>query len=831
MQTKYTLYSSIVICLILLFSSCSTINRSTRFKKVTREYSLNYCGDVIKAPVTELNNEIWIVFSDREANTTYQNPGGKVKLKEAGFLEPFLVIKEKGEYLCLVKYDPEIIDPSLLVNKIKNRSKVQYYGWVHKSKLILSRQSVTDIGTGFKDKAISIISDTTAVFQSKTFIKSDSIVIYRDEALTKEQGKLPFYEMLYILKTSKDNKKALISRKPLLSPDGVQSEVLGWVHASFVKNIGQRLHVDASTIPSSYYTFFSSKSAYNDTLYVDKGYFDESFSFSNRKNTGIKHAPVLFYKNTSNDGVSFRTGLPMNVADPSSYYVLNVDGNKVGYHKYREWEKSLRKLNLIFVFEGKKAVMESYPKIVNVIQNLQPKFEDENDIFSYKFGAVFAYQGNSVQAQTKTIGFTDSFSDMMEQLDVETENMVRQRPLPLKDTWSGLRKAVDMLKNSASKDETNILVVLGESGNSERIDSVLVNRIAETNCRVLGFQLHGEENNTGNNFVLQISDLITYYSDKQSVKKREKIVFPDQVKPYNRFRESSKNVYSLDYPNNSMSQGWVLFPEKSVDLPLNSLALGIDTLIFEVKSDNDMLVNSLEKAFNSTAKYRMEYSPLWLRYNRTDKSELPVKHPNIDADFPMWYMPTQPLLFTNADKDDLRYNLLLSERELRDLMTFLRDISANEVDYKYKGKKEKPKKICNCPDDELIEDEIYFNQDMPALEYMNTNKIRAALQKIYLEGLSYCRLCKHSTKDMKRMSIAEAHRIITGSPTQNLTLRQCSVDDIKKKKVLTDRELDELITYFKAKKETLERLLTTKQIQKFDSNGETYYWINQSLLP
>jgi hypothetical protein len=77
---------------VFLLSSCGSVNTFTRLKRTPREYSLNYCYSDLRAPKSKLNKETWIVFSDRDNNDTYQNPGGKVRLKQMSFMEPFFVI-------------------------------------------------------------------------------------------------------------------------------------------------------------------------------------------------------------------------------------------------------------------------------------------------------------------------------------------------------------------------------------------------------------------------------------------------------------------------------------------------------------------------------------------------------------------------------------------------------------------------------------------------------------------------------------------------------------------------------------------------------------------
>mgnify|MGYP000323275690 CR=1 FL=1 len=53
------------------------------------------------------------------------------------------------------------------------------------------------------------------------------------------------------------------------------------------------------------------------------------------------------------------------------------------------------------------------------------------------------------------------------------------------------------------------------------------------------------------------------------------------------------------------------------------------------------------------------------------------------------------------------------------------------------------------------------------------------------------------------------------------------VKDLRKKKMITDAELDMLIEYFKEKK----KLLDEAAGKPFQSNGQTYYWISRDLLP
>lgn len=816
---------------ILFLASCSSpINRSTRFKKIPREHSLNFCGENVRGPKTDHNKEVWIVFSDTEGKYTLQNPGGVVKFKKTKFMEPFFVIKEKGEYLCLVKYDPQLNGNDLTTTKLKNRQNAQYYGWMNKADLLLSRQSVTDIATGFKSKSLSIISDTMAVAHANLFIKNDSVQTFKDDRLSIEGNKIPLHELIYTVKYSEDRKKRLMARKATVTPDSVDTEILGWLPASLTYDIGQRLYVDTDKMPNNLLSFKSKEQ----TDFLPVYHNEMDYSHTTYRENALKYAPVYHYNSGSNI-VSFKTSLPMPLTRRNSYYVRNVNGDRITFNQFKQWEKDFRKINVIFVLEGKKLVIDSYSKVMNAIQNMQPMFDAEGDIYNYRFGAVMAFQGQN-SPLIKKLDLTGSYSDLIDFINKEDEVIDQYRPLSSRNTWVGLEAATDLIYPSHSN-ETNILIVIGEAGDvhhdeenngfyTEEMNQALIDKISNANVRVLGFQLHGERSTAGNNFVLQISSLIDNYANKVMQKKRSKIVYPDQIIPYNRFKERSKNIYSLDFPDNSMTQGWILFPQKDNDQPLNNLISSVDTLILDVKKDNDSMVAHLDRAFRELGKYQTQLDSLWIGYHNIGMSE--NKKSMIDAKYPMWYLPSQSLVFDDAMNETLDYKLLLSEDEFDDLLGFLRDISINEVDYVYKGKKKEAKDICNCPEDYIIDTPETAVEDA---KFRNTKKIRKSLYNLYLKLLNDCRICTPDKNILNHYSLADVQLMITGCPSSTPQLNKYILNDIKDHKKISDGELQQLILYFKDKKENLENLLTTKQIYKFESNGENYYWISQDMLP
>ena len=157
------------------------------------------------------------------------------------------------------------------------------------------------------------------------------------------------------------------------------------------------------------------------------------------------------------------------------------------------------------------------------------------------------------------------------------------------------------------------------------------------------------------------------------------------------------------------------------------------------------------------------------------------------------------------------------------------------VDYKYeavKKKKQAKVDICDCPDDYLQTDAeestVRVKTDsLNAPEYASTRRVRRKLVRHFLSGRNRDRYCKVGRKTFLRMPLSEALQRFTSCPTDYPFFEVYRVKDLRKKKMITDAELDMLIEYFKEKK----KLLDEAAGKPFQSNGQTYYWISRDLLP
>lgn len=825
-KNKLTLCAAI----LLLITSCAPVHRFTRVKKIPRKYSLNYCVGDIKAPRSDLNKDPWVVYSDREKNESFNKRGGKVKAKDMDYLDPFLIIGKKKDYLKLIKYTSDILKNGKLDYK-----KAEYYGWVPKSKLLLNSQSVTDIASGRKNKMLTVFSDTTSINEPEKYFNSDSILLYKDLEQKSQIGAISPFSVVYQLKQSEDGSMLLMARKPYIKPDAASQDILGWVDNSLIQNIGTGLHVNLSTIPEKSKRFFIRK---EEEVPITENMIEFGELLTNQY-PGIRFNPVSSYSK-KDSLVAFKTRLTLPVFDYSNNYIFNVNGGRISHKEFRTIARNLKRINISFVFEGKEYTISQFPQIVNALQNLQSLFEQLDHTFSFQFNSVLTFDDTTFSSSPIATAFSSDYSQMINFLSDKANNKAKLTPaISIGKTWEGLNKALELLEDQTNT--TNVIVLIGENGFSgDGIQPELAAKLLKNNCRIIGFQVYADEGDDYNNFVLDIETMISSYADAMLKSKSDLLVSPEQVRRGNYYTEvgEMQNGYRLDFPKNSITQGGLFFPQKQELLPMEILANNIDTLLQHIQQDHSSVIQYMSKAFRTVGNNRTQFDSLFLRHHEIAPGRIPHKKLVIGFinEMPGWYAPSRIVVLEDSVNHSLDYRLMLSEKELGELKEFIASLSTHEVEYivDAKKKKEQKRKPCNCPEDDLfakLEEEQYdifaatqANPDSIG-KYASTRKIRRHLKRQHLKPIRYCKLCKESKRKLKCLTLAEAQFRITGCPVSSELLNTYRVRDLKRKKRMSDSQLDELVNYYKEMKKELDKA------ESFQSNGETYYWVDRRMLP
>lgn len=279
-----------------------------------------------------------------------------------------------------------------------------------------------------------------------------------------------------------------------------------------------------------------------------------------------------------------------------------------------------------------------------------------------------------------------------------------------------------------------------------------------------------------------------------------------------------------------------MFPEKETNLSIELISGAMDSLLTQIRSDNMMLSGSMDRAFaavgNSKDKYDKQFAsrfsiPVGTRLSEDFKTMY-------DGNSPVWYTKTGRIAVLDSL---MEYRLMLSEAELERTKGVLEALCAKEVDVKDNSKRKagKFKNLCTYLEEmEQMTDEqieaLSAPQDSVAIDtvYVSTRKIRKHLIRLYRSELGQCRVCKKSTKQLGLMSLSQTHEQLFGAPSNLPLLDSITIKELRKKKYISDSQLDGLIRYFKSCKKQFDGKSAE---EKTASATENYYYIDAKLLP
>ena len=413
-----------------------------------------------------------------------------------------------------------------------------------------------------------------------------------------------------------------------------------------------------------------------------------------------------------------------------------------------------------------------------------------------------------------TLKELDKLADIKNQISTSKES-----------SWNATLKASQML--TKYKNENNIIVSIGESGNNnEKVDQSLIQSITNVQARVLGYQVYADTGNTFNNFVLQVQDIILRSAKEIATKKKNFLVNSNQLRAENLFIEKGENQYSLDFPTQSMWQGWVIFPKKKEFMSQDLLVSALTSLVQEVQSDTKNITDELQNSFAASGMPRSKISAQWASLQNLPSGYTP------NANFAKALAGAEPhTLFpalveikeNNWEKGN--HYLLLSEEEIEVVRNFLADITQKQVDYKYNAKKDRKHTKSFLDDDGDTSKEK--TPENP--EYINTKKVRKSVQKSYYKWVRNNKLHPLKKRQIKKLSLSKATELSIWMPSRDTISQQLSVITVRDRKILSDAQLDKLISYFLQKKEAFEKAITEENQLK--SNGEILYKIDSKDLP
>ncbi|QXU41169.1 type VI secretion system protein TssR domain-containing protein [Pedobacter sp. D749] len=733
----------------------------------------------------------WIVFSDREDNYTTTAPGGSLIMKKISFMEPFYVSKEQNGYLKLIKYKAGMIRG----RKINDKKSAISYGWIAKSKLLLWQRAFSNQKTGYAEKAIGIVNGKNALTEPKFYFDTtDSILVYNTPELKDRRTKVRLHEIAYIYKKSEDGKKYLIGSDDQLVADTALKSIYGWVSAEAIHSWGDRLYI-TSVKPGDYDTDDSTALAIKNGM--DKGTAFVIDPLLSRENLILRSVPVV-----SNDEGSNMVGIAADVYNKKDNKLLTINGSSLSYQDYLKLRKNKTKVNVVFVMDGGSPMTKYFSGMTNTIASFENIMGDFGKGTKVNFGGV-VYRGETGCGQQGIFvsPIQDDYRKLMTFLSNQAKNTMRcNGEISEEPVFSALKAGINLFK--AKKNETNLIILVGSTGNSGGTNNYLINELSEqvalADARILALQVYSDFNQSFNDFVIQSRKLVSESAIRSAEYRKNTMVKGEGLKsfqPYNTSLQDSISYY-LDYPKNSLIQGGVVFPTKGSVNSNQSMTIALRRFVKETNSDIYNQISSLDSAFRLTGISRKNLS--------TEVEGLLPEPVGAEVADRMPHNAFKYYTTANLSADvvknnrsNLQYAIVLNNMEYKQIV----DVFS-----------------------------IMLGQNLQA----DQSSFRRKLVKNYVRMPKQFLGMKISSSDIKAMTLSNYIKLVTGLPLNNEFLSKYMVSDLKN---TSKMPLEEFETYIKLLNQSVQQIKRATQIeQQFISNGKIYYYItednfNPAVLP
>lgn len=732
----------------------------------------------------------WIAISDRSRNTAYLDKNDEKSYKEVKFLEPLMVLKHRDGMVKVAEYIPDA-----LMKKVSSK-QVKTYGWIPESDLLLWSSSLKSERTGFPVKVAVVPNNTEVIKNSERYYKNDSIMVFSSPSLIEQANvKIPNGQMVYVYKQAENNKRFLVGKKPSIDIDSIGKSLYGWVSSNVISSWGERSAVKMKNTTGITET----------TLGIHEG--------SPGGNDSENRVAVLLTdvnKRTPLENI-FPVTLPLNeppapdsktkyftnILDYSKNYVFNVLGEPIYFDRYREITEKNKKINIVFTLDISAPNAPYAPIVKSLLQDLQLRFEKPSYFNQVRYGVVL-YKNNSCGDNVAVSPLNTDYSKITTFIDQKSNEMNCISNSGYQPVNEGLMAAGDLLSNFP--DETNIVVTVGTSAAQSGNMYGVINSLTQAQARLIMFQTSARSSDTYNDFVLMSENVVTNTAKNIAELKKQKIINQNDVLTKNNFNlvEGDEGFFSLDYPKQSMAQGFVIFPKKGDIATPGYLKKSVDSLIAQVTLDNTTLDKSLNDYFHSSVgagrtDVDLKYKYLYPGLTNPVPAGIAAQLINYGNPFLVkGYIPKELKDF----KPGLEKGILISEAEYDNLKSFYTEV------YQKTGA-----------------ERADFSQARAVREYIKLLKKYNPTSKFIDKG------------DLYKQPMSYSVGVSTGfDNSEEELMTKYMLKGWKKSKIVTNETAR---NYFRHYKDLAERMLSHRNdpAVKIQQNGQTFYWLNEYFMP
>ncbi|GEN70491.1 MULTISPECIES: type VI secretion system protein TssR domain-containing protein [Chryseobacterium] len=786
MKNKFPL-AAYYIGLSVLLASCQVKLPSKRTPEPSQY------GQVDNSPVVNgypKKSVPWIVISDRSRNTAYLDKSDEKSYKEVKFLEPLMVLKHRDGMVKVAEYVPDA-----LMKKVSSKS-IKTYGWIPESDLLLWNNSLKSEKTGFPVRVAVVPNHSEVIRSAERYYKNDSIMVFNSPSLIEEaKVKIPNGQMVYVYKQAENNKRFLVGKKPSVDIDSIGTSLYGWVNANVISAWGERSAVKLK----------NDTQVTESALGIHEGYPGAADAESRtailltdtNKRTPLENIyPVNLALNEAPTPDS-KTKYFTNILDYSKNYVFNVLGEEIYFDRYREITERDKNINIVFALDVSAPNAPYAPIVKSLLQDLQLRFEKPSYFNGVKYGVVL-YKNNPCGENVMTSNLSTDYSKITKFIDEKTNEMNCASNSGYQPVGEALSAAGNLLSNVP--DETNIVVTVGTSADQSGNMYNVISSLTQAQARVIMFQTSARSSDTYNDFVLMSENVVTNTAKNIAELKKQKIINQSDVLTKNNFNlvEGDAGFFSLDYPKQSMSQGFVIFPKKGDVATPGYLKKSVDSLIAQVTLDNETIDKSLNEYFHSSVgagrtDVDLKYKYLFPGLTNPVSAGIAAQLINYGNPFLVkGYIPKN----LKEYKPGIEKGILISETEYDNLKNFY-----TEVYHKTEPER------------------ADFSQSRAIKEYIK-------LLKKYNPTLTFL-----DKSELYEKPMAYAVGLSTGfDNSEDELMSKYKLKGWKKSKIVLKETVR---AYFKNYKNLAEHMLSHRSnpAVKIQQNGQTFYWLNEYFMP
>ncbi len=501
---------------------------------------------------TSNTNRVWVVFSDRDNNPTYDNARSKVVKKTMSYMDQFYVTAEEGNYVHIYKDAVE-------AEKYKQLGpNNEDYGWV-KLDQMLPNQSCYLNNEGVSVKAILLNTTASAKGETKDIDEMDfkKVRFYNDPQLTQKRDyECDIYQIFYIYKRYPANqpyKSLLLGTKPKFATYD-KDNIVGWVDYNRLTIWNHRVAVIPNALPDAckersekgtYATLFGTPESAQkfgqgqpwdemDAIWTaDSCWPQEKFS------PYIPRYPVVWNNKEINDknGV-MKIGIIGDVTSRTTKKAINKTSMAEVSKEYNEKRAHSRRINILFVVDGTRSMAPYFSGVGDAIRESMEQLQGSTgNSFSFA-AAVYRDIGDGDDLLFSSTPLTSNYGEVATWLQKQKAVSTQDPDIPEAVNY-GITEALRRV-SLPGKDENNYVILIGDAGNhpdrpndkTNVTQKQVTDMLFDYNCFFAAFQVYTSPATDYSNFlkqskaILNVLSLSFYDRDSKKMKASGVILKP-----------------------------------------------------------------------------------------------------------------------------------------------------------------------------------------------------------------------------------------------------------------------------------------------------------------